>query len=292
MTYQQITKKIISALSLTLAASFLLTPETKAQSLREQLKNQTGDDSLFSEEERPWGLDITPSLLSSVMHPDEADYQITAFISTIAYYNLSSSLSLFAGIKGGKDLNRDRENKLSESYLGGYYEFLNEGNLSSRISSAIGLPFEHDGIKYDDYRGAIQISPSARYRLDSYVKGISLAARISLTRKFYRYYTNRGGQNLEKLSISYLANISYALPYQISLSASVGNKKAWDFMGDAYRTTYSSTQRVDYYPFEKWIFSLTHRNGGYTYDYNGQDFDIRLYDARQSVIAVSTTYSY
>jgi len=248
---------------------------------------------------KKWSATISGGLIQSTVHPDEADFYVGAYSSVSGSYQWSETLSILAGLSANKKLNGYRENQLSSTYVGidqqldDMLPFLSERGVQSSVSLTFDLPLNKDDVKYDGYRGSLQLSPEASYKVENgALEGLRLGLNSSMTRYFYTHTTDKGGNFLTQYAGSVGLNVSKPIRHGFVLSASFGLSRAWDYDGSPFKTRYSATQTLSKQLTPEWSMSVGHANrSGYVFDYNGVDPRLTFYDPFNSKVYISTSYT-
>jgi hypothetical protein len=240
-----------------------------------------------------WGMSSSLGLLSSTMNRDEADYIARALFSVGLNKPLPHHFSLGLDLAGQKDLNREMKSRLTKAKVSVDRPFWSDMGFTTRGEVAYFLAVNKDEIKYDRYRGAIQLRPQVSYQFkQGNLAGLSLTLDLSMLRRFHKYSTSEGGYPLVGRRITTGFGLAYKLWQRMTLSARFANTQAWDHDGDAYRDQYSATQTIGYQWDRHLSLAVGHTTGGYTFDYNGADYDLKFYDRYTSKVFGSLAYSY
>lgn len=157
------------------------------------------------------------------------------------------------------------------------------------INTFTTLPTNPDSWKFDSFRGGIQFGPNWVFKTPSH---IFLRLRTNVSRRFHEFKTRIDGSNNTETIVSHQLFFSYSFNSKFSFSNIFSNFHVWNAQGNRTQDFFYMGQILDYNINRNFTLSLGHDLQDSTFSYNGQTYNLAVYDLDQSMFYTYLTYRF
>lgn len=149
------------------------------------------------------------------------------------------------------------------------------------------LPTNPDSWKFESFRGGIQFGPNWVFKTPA---NFFLRFRTNLSRRFHEFKTHINGSNNTETILSHQLFFSYAFNSTFSFSNIFSNFHVWNTSGNRTQDFFYMGQIFDININRNFTLSLGHDLQDSTFSYNGQTYNLSVYDLDQSMFYAYLTY--
>ena len=238
-----------------------------------------------------WKGNIVGMAYASLDTPNEEYNPMGMLLNTYFALRLAYQTDLKFFLGTFKDLRGEREQQLADGYIALRRPFWNTEQWSLSADIRGYLPLNRIHRENNSFRGRTIMASTLTYKFKD-MPGFAVSWRPSLSRSFYEYNTNNYRSVNKKFAVSNLFQAVWSGLYPFTFSGYFVSTQSWSMLNNRRPDAYEIGQEVGYMLKEQWSLSIGHINGGRTFDYNGADLDMDIFDRYDSQVYASLTHGF